>query len=123
MSTLHFDTTHRALDYLRNERPNFMLIGMETTKWSKCYTDVEYPGPKFSSVDREVDQSTDDWTFSQGGVAIFLGNEVSGVDTEIMPLLDEVVEIPMFGKKNSLNVAACAPLVMYEVLRQWGAFG
>jgi tRNA G18 (ribose-2'-O)-methylase SpoU len=43
------------------------------------------------------------------------------VDTDIMPLLDAVVEIPMFGKKNSLNVASCAPVVMYEVLRQWGA--
>jgi len=27
----------------------------------------------------------------------------------------------MFGSKNSLNVAACAPVVLYEILRQWGA--
>jgi tRNA G18 (ribose-2'-O)-methylase SpoU len=31
-----------------------------------------------------------------------------------------LIQIPMFGKKNSLNVAACAPVVLYEVLRQWG---
>jgi tRNA G18 (ribose-2'-O)-methylase SpoU len=48
-----------------------------------------------------------------------LGNEVTGVDTEIMPLLDLVIEIPMFGSKNSLNIAACAPVVLYEILRQW----
>lgn len=36
-----------------------------------------------------------------------------------MPLLDMVVEIPMFGTKNSLNIAACAPVVMYECIRQW----
>ena len=52
---------------------------------------------------------------------IELGHEVTGVDTEIMPLLDHVVEIPMYGAKNSLNIASCAPVVLYEILRQWGA--
>jgi tRNA G18 (ribose-2'-O)-methylase SpoU len=33
--------------------------------------------------------------------------------------LDAIVEIPMYGAKNSLNIAACAPVVLYEVLRQW----
>lgn len=31
------------------------------------------------------------------------------------------MEIPTFGLKNSLNVAAAAPVVVFEVLRQWGA--
>jgi tRNA G18 (ribose-2'-O)-methylase SpoU len=43
----------------------------------------------------------------------------AGVDTDIMPLLDEIIEIPMYGAKNSLNIAACAPVVLYEILRQW----
>lgn len=111
VSTRHFETTLQALEYLRKERPFVMLVAMETTERSKCYTDVKYP--KLSD-DNDVS--------NRAGVALFLGNEVSGVDTDIMPLLDEVIEIPMFGKKNSLNVAACAPVVMYEVLRQWGAF-
>lgn len=103
----HFETTLQALTYLKEERPTFLLVGMETTDRSKCYANVKYP---------HVSEN------DGAGVALFLGNEVSGVDTDIMPLLDEVVEIPMFGKKNSLNVAACAPVVMYEVLRQWDAF-
>lgn len=120
--TLHFDTTQQALEYLRSNRPSFMLVGMETTERSKCYTDIQYPVPKLPLLYNDANQCRGDTAISNGGVALFLGNEVSGVDTEIMPLLDEVVEIPMFGKKNSLNVAACAPVVMYEVLRQWGAF-
>lgn len=106
--TKHFDTIIHALEYLRKERPFFRLIGMETTERFKCYTHIEYSRP---SIDTE----------DSPGVALFLGNEVSGVDTDIIPLLDDVVEIPMFGKKNSLNVAAAAPVVMYEILRQWGA--
>ena len=109
MYTKHFDTTMNALKYLRKERPKMMLVAMETTDRSECYTDINYPGPSSDSK-------------KECGVALFLGNEVSGVDTEIIPLLDTIVEIPMFGKKNSLNVAACAPVVMYEILRQWGAF-
>ena len=38
-----------------------------------------------------------------------------------MALCDGVVEIPTYGVKNSLNVAAAAPIVVYEVLRQWKA--
>lgn len=114
VASRHFVTTKLALDFLREERPNLMLVGMETTDRSKCYTAVQYPGSE-SVADASADRT------QAPGVALFLGNEVSGVDTEIMPLLDQVVEIPMFGLKNSLNVAACAPVVMYEILRQWGA--
>ena len=56
---------------------------------------------------------------AEAGTALVLGDEVTGVDTDILPLLDAVVEIPMFGTKNSLNIAACAPVVLYEILRQW----
>jgi len=118
VTSRHFVRTKEAMEYLRKERPNLLLVGMETTERSKCYTEVQYPGP---GPEQKIDNDdTDNSATMAPGVALFLGNEVSGVDTEIMPLLDEVVEIPMFGKKNSLNVAACAPVVMYEILRQWG---
>ena len=39
----------------------------------------------------------------------------------VMQASQGCVEIPTFGLKNSLNVAAAAPVVVFEVLRQWGA--
>lgn len=96
----HFTTMQEAMQYLRKEKSDYTIIGMETTDKSKKYTSLAYPIE---------------------GCVLILGNEVTGVDTEIMPLLDEIVEIPMFGAKNSLNIAACAPVVLYEILRQWGA--
>lgn len=114
----HFSTTLHAVEWLRRERPNFRLIGMETTEHSKTYTNVSYPGRPGPRIAQENDGGEVPKKNSPG-VALFLGNEVSGVDTEIFPLLDEMIEIPMFGLKNSLNVAACAPVVMYEILRQW----
>mmetsp|Transcript_23053 Transcript_23053/g.32483 ORF Transcript_23053/g.32483 Transcript_23053/m.32483 type:complete len:100 (-) Transcript_23053:125-424(-) len=89
-----------------------LLVGMETTKLSKKYTEVTYPGSMNGDSDEEVDNLTP-------GTVLVLGNEVTGVDTTIMPKLDVMVEIPMFGSKNSLNVASCAPVVLYEILRQW----
>ena len=110
----HFTTTIEAIHYFRKAHPNVVLVGMETTALSTCYTEVVYPGKASDRVDSAS-------VAMEAGTAIFLGNEVTGVDTEVIPLLDMVVEIPMFGKKNSLNIAACAPVVMYEILRQWGA--
>ena len=106
----------KALEYLEEYRPNVMLVGMETTERSKLYNMIEYPGQEAALSDNLIVENE---SMVSPGVALFLGNEVSGVDTDIMPLLDEVVEIPMYGLKNSLNVAACAPVVLYEILRQW----
>ena len=54
----------------------------------------------------------------------FPGNEVIGVDTLVLEECDGgIIEIPTFGQKNSLNVASAAPVVVFEVLRQWGVFG
>ena len=94
----HFKTTKEAIEYFRQEQPNYTIVGLETTEQSLCYTDFKFPSD---------------------GVVIVLGNEVTGVDTEIMPLLDTLVEIPMFGTKNSLNVASCASITLYEIVRQW----
>ncbi|CAN0072801.1 unnamed protein product, partial [Ectocarpus fasciculatus] len=58
-----------------------------------------------------------------GVVALVLGNEVTGVDERVLGLCDLVVEVPVFGLKNSLNVASAGTVVLYEVLRQWSAAG
>ena len=95
----HFATTIEAITFFRENYSDYKLIGLETTERSMCYTDMEYP--------------------KADGVVILLGNEVTGLDTRIMPLLDGLLEIPMFGSKNSLNVANCASVVCYEIVRQW----
>ncbi len=99
LPTKHFATVRHAMDYLKEYRPNVMLVGMETTERSQLYNSIEYPGKEAASSDELVVEND---CMVSPGVALFLGNEVSGVDTDIMPLLDEVVEIPMFGLKNSL---------------------
>ena len=44
-----------------------------------------------------------------------LGHERDGIPTEALPLLDEMVEIPMIGTGASLNVAVAGSLVAYRL--------
>jgi 23S rRNA (guanosine2251-2'-O)-methyltransferase len=53
-------------------------------------------------------------------LALVFGHEVSGVDREVLKHVDGIVEIPLYGRKNSLNVATSFGIVVFEVLRQWG---
>ena len=46
-------------------------------------------------------------------ILLVFGNEVEGVDKNILKKADCIVEIPMRGKKESLNVSVCAGLIMY----------
>ncbi|MCU0660144.1 MAG: TrmH family RNA methyltransferase [Candidatus Pacebacteria bacterium] len=50
-------------------------------------------------------------------VAFVLGNEVSGIAERILSRCDSVLEIPMRGKKESLNVSVAAGIVLYQTLR------
>lgn len=51
--------------------------------------------------------------------ALVLGNEALGVSDEVLRRVDGIYEIPLFGFKNSLNVASAAAVSVFEVLRQW----
>jgi tRNA G18 (ribose-2'-O)-methylase SpoU len=49
-------------------------------------------------------------------VALVLGNEVRGISKQGLALCDEVVEIPMRGKKESLNVSVAAGIAMFTLI-------
>jgi 23S rRNA (guanosine2251-2'-O)-methyltransferase len=47
-------------------------------------------------------------------IAYIVGNEVDGVSKEALELADVIVELPMLGKKESLNVSVTAGVVLYH---------
>ena len=49
---------------------------------------------------------------------LIFGNEVDGVQQELVDLADVVVEVPQFGTKHSLNVSVCAGVVLWEFVRE-----
>lgn len=51
-------------------------------------------------------------------VAVVLGNEVFGVDDEVLALCDGAVEIPQAGTKHSFNVSVAGAIVLWELFRK-----
>lgn len=54
-------------------------------------------------------------------VALIFGNEVKGVSQEVVTTCDQVLEIPQFGTKHSLNISVSAGVVVWDVWSKWQA--
>ena len=93
--TAHCDSTAAAVTSLQAR--NIPVWALETTSHSRIYTAVQYPRP----------------------LALVLGNEALGVNHLVLEQCDELIQIPMYGFKNSLNVASACAVVVFEILRQW----
>jgi 23S rRNA (guanosine2251-2'-O)-methyltransferase len=46
--------------------------------------------------------------------ALIFGNEVNGVDEEVMKNIDQCIEIPQFGTKHSFNIVISAGIVLWD---------
>jgi 23S rRNA (guanosine2251-2'-O)-methyltransferase len=52
-------------------------------------------------------------------LCLIIGNEISGVSEEVIKLCDLAIEIPMYGIKQSLNVAVAYGIAVFELARLW----
>lgn len=77
----------------------YLLIGLEQTTESVLLPDYQIPS------DRKV--------------CLVFGNEVTGVDEEVLPFIDDFVEIPQYGHKHSLNVSVTVGVALYAFLRKY----
>ncbi|MFT4976122.1 MAG: tRNA G18 (ribose-2'-O)-methylase SpoU [Myxococcota bacterium] len=50
---------------------------------------------------------------------LVVGNERLGISQDILDLLDDVVEIPVWGRPHSHNAATAANMAIYEYCRQF----
>lgn len=51
-------------------------------------------------------------------LALVVGNEVRGVSRDTLDVADEIVYIPMVGRKESLNVAVAAGMALHAILNR-----
>lgn len=90
----YFKTTTDAIKKLKSA--GIPVFSVEIASGSVNYKDIEYPNP----------------------VALVFGHEVNGVGQPVLSLSDKIVQIPMNGIKNSLNVATVAGIMMFEAIRK-----
>ena len=96
--TVPWDYWQDSLAAARNiKEQGVALVALEQTSRSVDWEEFQFPFPH----------------------CFVVGHEVSGVKSEILDLADHVVEIPMAGTKQSLNVAVSFGILAYQVRRRW----
>ena len=69
----------------------------------------------FTSADGQVDIF--EWNVKPP-LALIFGNEAIGISEQIKNFSDFSVKVPIFGKAESLNVAASAAVILYEIIKK-----
>lgn len=87
--------TKKVIQKLKKE--GFKIIAVERSKRAKPYF-------KFSLKKLKIKKA-----------ALILGNEIKGLDSKILKLADYVLEIPMLGKKESLNVSVAFGIIVFSL--------
>ncbi len=92
----YFKTTEEVVELLKNE--NYSVIAVEQVEGSISLNDF-LP---------ENDEK----------LALIFGNEVKGVQQEVVNSCDKTIEIPQFGTKHSFNIAVSAGIVIWDLFNK-----
>lgn len=87
-----FETTVEAVHHLQKQR--VPVWAAETTSHSKKFHAVAYPAT----------------------LGLVFGNEALGVGRDVLEIVDDIIEIPLYGFKNSLNVATSVGIVGFRAI-------
>ncbi len=87
-----FETAAEAVRFLKEQ--NIPVWAAETTSKSRPYDAVSYPP----------------------SLGVVFGNEALGVGRDVLDMCDDLVEIPVYGFKNSLNVATSCAVIGCKIL-------
>jgi 23S rRNA (guanosine2251-2'-O)-methyltransferase len=90
----HFEAAVDAVRYLQSI--NVPVWAAETTSKSKNFYSAAYPAR----------------------LGLVFGNEALGVDKTVLELCDDIIEIPLFGFKNSLNVATACGILGFRAVEE-----
>jgi len=95
----YYKQTWRCFLKLKSNPPaggeKLKIIGLEQTKDSQNIFRFK---PKFPMV-------------------LVVGNEVKGISQKILKYCDKKISIPMYGKKESLNVSVAAGIALYQLIK------
>lgn len=94
----------------------------QTVAWEKCESIFDLifklKADSWQLIALEQDEKSVDYKTIKpaGDIALILGNEVGGIAPEILEKCDQIIQIPMRGTKESLNVATAAGIALFRLL-------
>lgn len=106
----------------RNDIAKTALGAEKNISWQKVSDLVEYLKNKKSEkfLISAIEQSKKSVSYKKAKKSkkqiLILGNEVNGIDEVVLSLCDQILEIPMAGNKESLNVSIAGAIVLFEIL-------
>lgn len=92
----YYQTTEEAIEELRKD--GYSIIAIEQVEGSIALNEFT-PDPKEK-------------------LALIFGNEVKGVQQEVVNSCDKTIEIPQFGTKHSFNIAVSAGIVLWDLVNK-----
>ncbi len=104
------------------EQINKTALGaVATTKWShnqdviKLVDDLKQQGYRIIGLEQAKDSIPLSKYTPAEKCALILGNEVSGINKELLATCDDIVEIIMYGHKESFNVVQATAVALYAL--------
>ena len=83
------------------KKEGFSILGLETEKGAKDLFSFQVKAEK---------------------IAVIVGNERHGVSLDLLAACDDLIKIPVWGSKNSLNVSSALSVAAYELKRKQLSF-
>jgi len=113
----HFEDTMEAVMWLREE--GYTLLAVEQCEGSTMLQDFtpelykpEKKNPEANNPDAMNPEANNPEAYKK--YAVILGNEVKGVQQQVVDACDGCLEIPQFGTKHSMNVSVTAGIVIWH---------
>jgi tRNA G18 (ribose-2'-O)-methylase SpoU len=106
-------------------RPQLSKVALgaeKTVPWEKVFSTLRLlkklktEGYRIFSIEQAENSIPYYKAPKNGKFCLILGNEVSGLPKNILSASDEILEIPMRGKKESLNVSVSAGIAIFGIL-------
>lgn len=76
---------------------------------------LKHEGYRLLALEQSADsEPLDEFRREDDKLALLIGREVEGIDQELLKLVDQTLEIPMLGQKESFNVVQAAAMALYH---------
>lgn len=106
----------------RNDIAKTALGAEKTVPWEKIENIFDFVSQKKKDgfLVSAIEQDEKSVSYKKSKKAdkqiLILGNEVLGVEKDVLKIVDQIIEIPMSGDKESLNVSIAGAIVMFEII-------
>lgn len=119
-------TTPEPIDRFGRKRKDFAKVSLgaeESVSWKYFPTtkdaiqsvkDMQY---EIVALEQNESSVSFEKYFPKEKIALVVGEETQGINKNILQLCDTILEIPMRGTKESLNVSVATGVALYQILK------